>query len=208
MEDETNSDTKSNGSGEAEKYSYWNAEDDEEGDLERHGGIYEDDDDEVFEDVGIVRQVIGGAGTPIVIEPFVRHPAHGNSLFDIDISSSSNGNDRPGDHDEKGSNAGDNNSDDDDKEDLDRIRASQPWYQYQYLSSSSPKHHNNENNDDTDDILKSQIWIVDEWDEDFDGVEETIDDFIDWIDELDHVRAHPAGGDHFGNNFPLRRLFS
>ncbi|KAK3826315.1 MAG: hypothetical protein JOS17DRAFT_257316 [Linnemannia elongata] len=215
MNDETSSDTNGSGSGEAEEYSYWNIEEeddeeegiDEEDDLERHGGIYEGDDDEGFEVVGIVNQVLGGASTPIVIEPFIRHPAHGSSLFDTDINSGSsgNGNDRAGDHDKKSSNAEDSNGDDD-EEDLERIRASQPWYQHQYPSSSSLKHHNDNNSNDNNsnddnDILKSQIWIVDEWDEDF-------DDFIDWIDDLDHVRARPAGGEHSGNTFPLRRLFS
>ncbi|KAF9133030.1 hypothetical protein BGX30_012436 [Mortierella sp. GBA39] len=178
MNDDTDSDTNGNGSGGAEGYSYRNAEEedeeeriDEEDDIERHVGIYDDDDDddEGFEDVEIVTQVIRGASAPIIIEPFIRHPAHGSSLFDTDISSGSNGNDCAGDHDEKISYTADNN-------------------------------------DDTD-FLNSQIWIVDEWDEDFDGVEETIDDFIDWIDNLDHVRARPTGG-HSGNNFPLLRLFS
>ncbi|KAG9069035.1 hypothetical protein KI688_009925 [Linnemannia hyalina] len=206
MDDDTNGDTNDGG---AERYAYWNAEEeeeeriDEEDDLERRVGIYEDDDDEGFEDVGIVNQVIRGTSTPLIIEPFIRHPAHGSSLFDTDIGSGSNGNDRAGDHDEKIS----YDDDGDDEEDLDRIRASQPWYLHQYTSSSSPKHHNDKNNDDDADIIESQIWIIDEWDEDFDGVEETIDDFIDWIDDLDHVRARSAG-DHSGNNFPLWRLFS
>ncbi|KAH7048100.1 hypothetical protein BKA57DRAFT_464129 [Linnemannia elongata] len=215
--DVANIDTKGSGNGRAEEYPYWSAEEedeeeiDEEVDLERHVGIYEDDDDDNLgsEDVGIVRQVIGGDSTPIIIEPFIRHPAHGSSLFDTDISSSSNGNDLASDLDEKNSNAGDNNNnDEDDEEDLERIQASQPWLQHQYSSSSSPKHHHNNKNNDDADILKSQIWIVDEWDEDFDGVEETIDDFIDWIDDLDHVRARLAGDGHSGINFPLRRLFS
>ncbi|KAF9551945.1 hypothetical protein EC957_000114 [Mortierella hygrophila] len=195
MNDDTNSDTNGNGSGETEGYAYWNAEEeeeeeegiDEEDDMKRRVGIYEDDDDddEGFEDVEIVNQVIRGASTPMIIEPFIRHPAHGSSLFDTDTSSGHNDNDCAGDNDEK---------------------ISQPWYLHQYPPSSSLKHHNNENNDDTD-ALEGQIWIVDEWDEDFDGVEGTIDDFIDWIDDLDHVRARPAG-DHSGNNFPLLRLFS
>ncbi|KAG0249102.1 hypothetical protein BGZ95_007689, partial [Linnemannia exigua] len=133
-------------SSEAEEYHYWNAEEQEEGeeegidvedDVERHGGIYEDveDDDEDFgDDDGravlfgnaspstIVRAA--GTSTPIVIEPFL-HPASHNSLFEDTRHR------RDGDQvqEVEDSNtaavaaAADNDSED---EDMDRIRASQP----------------------------------------------------------------------------------
>ncbi|KAF9148613.1 hypothetical protein BG015_009636 [Linnemannia schmuckeri] len=217
IDDENDENTNGSGGIGAEEYSYWNSEEeeeeeiDEEDDLERHGGIYEDDDDDEggFEDVRFVNQMVGGASTPIVIEPFIHHSAHGSSLFDTDGSSSSSNSDQE-QHEDSSTGVSNNSDSNDEGEDFDRIRASQPLYQHQYLSSS--KHHTDSNNND-DNILKNQIWIVDEWDEDFDGVEETIDDFVDWIDDLDHVRARPASsgsasaGDHSGNNYPLRHLF-
>ncbi|KAG0285452.1 hypothetical protein BGZ96_010296 [Linnemannia gamsii] len=207
--------------GDLEEYSYWNAEEedeegiDEEDDLERHGGIYGDDDDDDdnddnldkggFENLGLVSQVVVKASAPIVIEPFIRHPAHGSSLFDTDNSQ---------DQVEDSNNHGESNNNNIDKEDEDlaRIRASQPWYQQQlHPSSSSSKHHadndNESNNEYDSNILRSQIWIVDEWDEDFDGVEETIDDLIDWIDDLDHVRARPASAPVASGSSGVRNLF-
>ncbi|KAG0287438.1 hypothetical protein BGZ97_007095, partial [Linnemannia gamsii] len=189
--------------GSVEEYSYWNAEEedeegiDDEDDLEQHSGIYEDDYDDDdddkgrYEDLGLVSQGVARASTPIVIEPFIRHPAHGSSLFDTE----SNSQDQAEDSNNHGES---NNKIDNEDEDLDRIRASHPWYQQQQLhpsSSSSSKYHavddndsheNDNNNEDDNNILTNQIWIVDDWDEDFDGVEETIDDLIDWIDDLDH----------------------
>ncbi|KAK3826707.1 MAG: hypothetical protein J3R72DRAFT_457577 [Linnemannia gamsii] len=185
---------------EAEEYHYWNVEEQEEGeeeegidvedDMERHSGIYEDVDDDDDEDVGdddgravlfgsaspstIVRAA--GANAPIVTEPFL-HPTSLSSL----IEDKETGGDQVHEKKEEDNStaavaiaaaAGDNNDED---EDMDRIRASQPWYQHpeQYPSSSSAsassRHHTNN--------ILSQIWIVDEWDEDFEGVEEeTLDD--------------------------------
>ncbi|KAF8945837.1 hypothetical protein BGZ47_001864 [Haplosporangium gracile] len=221
FDDENDGSNNGNGGVGVKDYSYWNTEEEEEegiveeDDLERHGRTYEDDDDDerAFEDVGIVNQIAGGASTSVIIEPFIRHPAHGSSLFDTDGSSSySNSNSDQEQHDDSSTGVSNSNSNDsnDEDEDLDRIRASQPWYQHQYPSSS--KHHTDSNNND-DNILKDQTWIVDEWDEDFDDVEENLDDFIDWIDDLDHARARPASsdstsaGENSGNNYPLRHLF-
>ncbi|KAF9133935.1 hypothetical protein BGW39_008568 [Mortierella sp. 14UC] len=191
-----------NENSEAEEYFYWKAEEEEEGihdedGLERHGGIDKDVDDEeeneqdgrvvLFRNVapGTVRQA--GASTSINIEPFL-HPAAAahSSLYD-------DKNDGVVKEDSNAATAtGDNDAEDD--EAMDRVQASHPWSHQQHPSSSS-KHHA------TNNFLKSQIWIVDEWDEDFEGVEdETMDDLIDWIDDLDHVRARSSASPGSGSS--------
>ncbi|KAF9906597.1 hypothetical protein EC991_000473 [Linnemannia zychae] len=212
-----------------EEYLYWRAEEeegiDEEDDLERHGGIYEDvDEDEgedgivvMFGDVtsGTVKQP--GASTSIVIEPFPYPAAAG--LFDSKDDGQMRENSNTASTAAARDDDNDRENDEDTAMDMDRIRANHPWYHNQQHPSSPSDYQ------ETDNIIKSLTWIVDEWDEDLDGVEdEILDDLTDWIDNLDHVRARsaaPNAGSSAGssyadasgsegivlNQLPLRSLF-
>ncbi|KAF9093949.1 hypothetical protein BGX29_009730 [Mortierella sp. GBA35] len=188
----------------SEEYVYWNADGeeeegiDEDDDLERRGGVYEDTDDEdAFDEIIITNT--RAASTSIVIEPFLR--IH-RSLFDHLSRLDPDQKDQEEEEEDSNSISSEDDSFLDVNADMDedRIRAGHPWYNQHDQLPSSKQHAAN--------VLKSQTWIIDEWDEDFEGVEDTLmDELMDWIDDISHVPAR-SGSDSAATTSGLSSFFS
>ncbi|KAF9925184.1 hypothetical protein FBU30_004991 [Linnemannia zychae] len=181
---------------------------DENDNQERHEKTDEDDENEYRDLISIESLDDADTSTPVVIEPSL-HPTL-ESLFDSHNNDNKHNNLIDQDREQEGNIFGSNYDDEDDNDNeievLNRMQASYPWPHLHHPSLSSPSSSSSSGSEDpmqhVENILKSQIWIIDEWDEDFD----VLDDLIDWIEDVDHVRAPTTSSTP--TRSPFSRFFS